>query len=117
VQKHTGAIELIINKNFFLVGQMGNAGETPFFFDMPTNTTVGTKGSKLLLLKISGHGELRITVMVLILAGMRNLIPFVVLKRKNLLTDKLPGGIGRMAERYVVQKTRCSSKEHRSAAM
>lgn len=38
--------------------------ETPFFFDVPINTMVDTKASKLVLLKIIGHGKLRITVIV-----------------------------------------------------
>jgi hypothetical protein len=72
---------------------MGNACETPFFFDMPTNTLVGTKGSKLVLLKVTGHGKLRITVIVSILADVRNLAPFVYLMKRNILKNKLRGGI------------------------
>jgi hypothetical protein len=55
---------------------MGNACETPFFFDMPTNTTVGTN-------KITGLGKLRITVIVSIRADLRNETPFFVLKKYN----------------------------------
>jgi transposase-like protein len=36
-------------KHDYLLGQMGNADETPVFFDMPANTTVDTKGSKSVL--------------------------------------------------------------------
>jgi hypothetical protein len=67
--------------------------ETPFFFDVPVNTMVGTKASKLVLLKITRHGKLRITVIVSILADLRNLTPFVILKKHNILKDKLHGGI------------------------
>jgi hypothetical protein len=38
-------------KHDYLLGQMGNADETPVFFDLPTNTTVDTKGSKSVLVK------------------------------------------------------------------
>jgi hypothetical protein len=72
---------------------MCNVCETPFFFDVPINTMVGTKGSKLVLLKIKGLGKLRITVIVSILANLRNLTPFVVPKKHNILKDKLRGGI------------------------
>jgi hypothetical protein len=34
---------------------MGNADETPVFFDTPANTTVDTKGSKSVLIKTTGH--------------------------------------------------------------
>ena len=54
---------------------------------------VRTKGSKLVILKITGHGKLRITVIVSIQADLRNLTPFVVLKKHNILKDKLHGGI------------------------
>lgn len=72
---------------------MGNACETPFFFDMPTNTMVGTKGSKLVFLKTTGLGKLRIAVIVSILADFGNLTAFVVLKKQNILKDKLLVGI------------------------
>jgi len=72
---------------------MGNACETPFFFDVPINTTVGAKGSKLVFLKITWHEKLRITVIVSILADLRNRTPFVVPKKHNILKDKLHGGI------------------------
>jgi hypothetical protein len=49
-------------KHDYLLGQMGNAEETPVFFDMPANTTVDTKGSKSVLVKTTGHEKLRITV-------------------------------------------------------
>jgi hypothetical protein len=37
----------LCQKHDYLSGQMGNADETPVFFDMPANTTVDTKGSKI----------------------------------------------------------------------
>jgi hypothetical protein len=46
---------------------MGNTDETPVFFDMPANATVDTKGSKLVLVKTTGHEKLRITVMLSVL--------------------------------------------------
>jgi hypothetical protein len=49
---------------------------------------------KLVFLKIAGHGELRITMVVSVLTDMRIQTPFIVLKRKNLRTGKLPGRIG-----------------------
>ena len=72
---------------------MGNACETPFFFNVPTNTMVGTQGSKLVFLKITGLGKLRITMIVSILADLGNVTPFVVLKKQNILKDKLLVGI------------------------
>jgi hypothetical protein len=65
----------------------------PVFFDMPANTTVDTKGSKSVLVKTTGHEQLRITVMLSVLADGRKLTPFVILKRKNLPKEKLSTGI------------------------
>jgi hypothetical protein len=48
-------------KHDYLLGQMGNAGETPVFFDTPTNTTVDTKSSKSIHVKTTGHEKLSIT--------------------------------------------------------
>jgi hypothetical protein len=88
---------------------MGNADETPIFFNMPANTTVDTKGSKSVLDKTKGHEKLRITVMLSVLADGRKLTPFVILNRKNLSKEKLSAGIifkcnekGRMAEELMV---------------
>jgi hypothetical protein len=72
---------------------MGNADETPVFFDMLANTTVDIKGSKSVLVKTTGHEKLRITVMLSVLADGRKLTPFVILKTKNLPKEKLPTGI------------------------
>jgi hypothetical protein len=71
-------------KHDYLLGQMGNADETPVFFDMPANTTVDTKSSKSLFVKTTGYEKLRITVILSVLAYGRKLTPFVILKRKNL---------------------------------
>jgi hypothetical protein len=72
---------------------MGNADETPVFFDMPANTTVDAKGSKSVLVKTTGHEKLIVTVMFSVLADGRKLTPFVILRRKNLPKEKLPTGI------------------------
>jgi hypothetical protein len=42
-------------KHDYLLGQMGNADETPVFFYMTANTTVDTKRSKSVLVKTTGH--------------------------------------------------------------
>jgi hypothetical protein len=97
-------------KHDYLLGQMGNADETPMFFDMPANTTVDTKGSKSVLVKTTGHEKLRITVMLSVLADGRKLTPFVILRRKNLPKEKLPTRIifkcyekGRFTEELMVE--------------
>jgi hypothetical protein len=60
---------------------------------MPSNTTVDKKGSKSVHVKTTGHEELRITTMLLVVADGRKLTPFVILKRKNLLKKKPPPGL------------------------
>jgi hypothetical protein len=72
---------------------MGNTDETPIFFYMPANTAVGTKGSKSVLVKTTGHEKLKITVMLSVLAVGRKFTPLIIPKRKNLPKEKLPTGI------------------------
>jgi hypothetical protein len=61
-----------------------------FSFDMPANTTVDTKGSISILAKTTGHEKQRISVVLSVLADGRELIKFVVMKRKKLSKGKLP---------------------------
>ena len=41
-------------ENNFSMGQIGNADETPIWFDMPRNYTITEKGTKEVFIKISG---------------------------------------------------------------
>jgi hypothetical protein len=50
---------------------MGNTNEVTIFFDMSANTTVDTKCSKSVLVKIAGREKLRITVRLSVLADGR----------------------------------------------
>jgi hypothetical protein len=63
------------------------------FFHIPAITTVDTKGSKLVLIKTTGYEELRIIGMLSVLADGRKLMPFVILKGKDLQKEKLSTGI------------------------
>lgn len=80
-------------KYSYLLGQMGNADQTPVYFDMPSNTTVNKKGAKSVLIKSTGNEKARITVMLSVLADGRKLPPYVVLRRKTMPKEKLPPGI------------------------
>lgn len=53
--------------------QIGNADETPVFFDMASNTTVDTKGVKSVLLRGTGNEKNRITVMLAVTAEIATL--------------------------------------------
>jgi hypothetical protein len=64
---------------------MDNTGDIPAFFDMLANTTVDKNGLKSVHVKTKGHEKVRITVMLSVLAGGRNLTPF--LKIKNFQKD------------------------------
>jgi hypothetical protein len=100
----------LCQKHDYLLGQIGNADEIPVFFDMPANTTVDTKFSKSVLVKTTGHEKLRITMMLSVLADGRKLIPFVILKRKNLPKEEVLTEIifkcnekGWMTEEFMVE--------------
>lgn len=65
------------------MGQIGNADETPVWFDMPRNYTIAEKGTKEVPIKTSGYEKQRVTVMLAITADGRKLTPFVIFKRKT----------------------------------
>jgi hypothetical protein len=67
---------------------MGNIDENPVFLHVLANTTVDTKSSKSVLVKTTGHEKLKINAMLSVLADGRNVTPFVILKRKNLVKKK-----------------------------
>lgn len=77
----------------YLLSQVGNADETPVYFDMPSNTTVSDKGAKSVVCRTTGNEKLRVTVMLSVLADGTKLRPFVILRRKNLPKEKLPSGV------------------------
>jgi hypothetical protein len=51
-------------KHSYLLSQIGNADETPVYFDMPPNYTVDDTGAKSVAVKISGHENLCVSVML-----------------------------------------------------
>lgn len=77
----------------YVFGAIGNADETPVFFDMPSNTTVNIKGAKTISLRTTGAEKQRVTVMLCVLADGTKLPPFVILKRKLLPKENLPAGL------------------------
>ena len=81
--------------------QIGNADEMPVFFDMPSNTTVDTKGVKSILLRGTGNEKNRITVMLAVTADGEKLLPYVILKRKTIPKESFPKGIVILAKKRV----------------
>lgn len=78
----------------FLLGQIGNADETPIFFDMPSNHTITKKGDRQVTIRTTGNEKSRITVMLACTADGRKLPPYVVLKRKTLPKNEIfPRGV------------------------
>ena len=72
---------------------MGNADQTPVYFDMPSNVTVNMKGAKSVLVKSTGNEKSCITVMLTVTADGQKLTPYVILKRKTMPKETLPPGI------------------------
>jgi hypothetical protein len=71
-------------KNSYSLSQIGNADQTPVFFDMPLDVTVESKGQKSIPILTSGNEKQRCTVMLTVLADGKKLPPFIVFKRKTL---------------------------------
>jgi hypothetical protein len=80
-------------KHNHLLSQIGNADETPVYFDTPPSYTVDDTGAKSVAVKTSGREKMRVIVMLAVLAGGSKLPPYVILNRKNMPKEQLPRGI------------------------
>lgn len=65
-------------------GQIGNADETPVYFDMPRACTVNEVGAREVKVRTTGYEKQRVTVMLCITADGCKLPPYIILKRKNM---------------------------------
>lgn len=74
----------------YVMGEIGNADETPVWFDMPSNATVAEKGAKQVKLLTTGNEHSRFTVMLACTADGRKLPPFIIFKRKTLPKEDFP---------------------------
>lgn len=73
------------------LGQIGNADETPVYFDMPRNNTVNEVGAREVKVLTSGYEKMRITVMLCITADGEKLPPYLILNRKTIpKNEKFP---------------------------
>jgi len=75
------------------LSQIGNADQTPLTFDLPSATTVCTKGSKKVTIKTTGNEKNRFTVMLACLADGSKLPPYIIFKRKTMPKEKFPAGV------------------------
>lgn len=75
------------------LSQIGNADQTPVWFDAPENCTVDVKGAKSVSVRTTGAERQRCTVMLCVTADGRKLPPYVVFKRKTMPKEKFPQGI------------------------
>ncbi len=80
-------------KHEYPLDQMGNADQTPVFFDMPTSVTVHKRGDKSVIVQSTGNEKRRVTVMLSCLTDGTKLPLYVILKRKTLPNDPMPAGI------------------------
>lgn len=71
----------------YLIGQIGNADQTPVYFDMTSNTTVNVKGAREVKLLSTGNENLRFTVMLSCLVDGTKLRPYLVFKRKTIPSE------------------------------
>ncbi|KAL1472806.1 hypothetical protein MTO96_039090 [Rhipicephalus appendiculatus] len=72
---------------------IGNADQTPVYFDMASNTTVSVKGERDVNLLTTGNEKLRFTVMLSCLADGTKLRPYIVFKRKTMPKEVLLKGV------------------------
>ncbi|KAM7311305.1 Pogo transposable element with KRAB domain [Ixodes scapularis] len=75
-------------KNGFMLDQIGNADQTPVWFDMPSRRTVSEKGERQVRLLTTGNEHNRFTAMLCCTADGHKLPPFLVFKRKTMPTNQ-----------------------------
>ena len=70
-------------KHEYPLDQMGNADQTPVFFDMPTSVTVHKRGDKSVIVKSTGNEKSRVTIMLTCLANATKLPPLCDFKTED----------------------------------
>lgn len=77
----------------YCLGQIGNADQTPIYFDMPLTRTVEAVGAKQVKVRTTGNEKQRVTVMLACTADGRRLPPYIIFSRKTLpKTEVFPRG-------------------------
>ncbi|KAM7315654.1 hypothetical protein ISCGN_005437 [Ixodes scapularis] len=69
-------------RNSFMLGQIGNADQTPVWFDMPSRKTIAEKGCLQVNLLNTGNEHNRFTAMLCCTADGHKLPPYLVFKQK-----------------------------------
>ncbi|KAG7166740.1 Pogo transposable element-like 1 [Homarus americanus] len=87
-------IQIRRNHNFPLTC-IGNMDGTPMNFDMISNRTVEAKGSKIILVKTTGHEKARFTVVLSCMTDGTKLKSMIIFKRKTMPKVKFPAGVYR----------------------
>ncbi|KAG7165833.1 Pogo transposable element-like 4 [Homarus americanus] len=82
-------IQIQRNHNFPLTC-IGNMDKTSMNFDMISNRTVETKGSKTILVKTTGHEKAHFTAVLSCMADGTKLKPMIIFKRKTMPKVKFP---------------------------
>lgn len=81
------------HKNKYILSQIGNADQTPVWFDSPESCTIDIKGKKSVTVRTTGAERQRCTVMLCITADGRKLPPYVIFKRKTVPKELFPRGL------------------------
>lgn len=101
--------EWLRTKHSFLLGQIGNADQTPLWFDMPSKRTVSRKWESKVRLLTSGNTQSRFMVMLCCTEDGHKLPPFLLFKRKTMPTREnfLPKVVVRVNEKgFLMTKLR-----------
>ena len=67
--------------------------EVPLTFDVPSNRTVTTRGSKMVLIKTIGLEKTHYTAILACCADGTKLLPILIFKRKTQPKDTIPRGV------------------------
>jgi len=69
---------------------IGNMDETPMAFNLPSNTTVEQRGTKIVSILSTGHEHANFTVVLACMADGTKLPPVIIFKLVNVLREEFP---------------------------
>jgi hypothetical protein len=75
------------------LGCIGNADQTPVFFDKAESTTINSAGKRTMQIRITGSEKQHRTVMQATTVDGQKLLPYVIFKWKMMAKKKHPQGI------------------------
>lgn len=79
--------------NSYILSQIGNADEMPLYFDVLSYYAVDDFRAQSVMIETMGDEWMWVTIMLVVLADVNKLPPYMILNRKTVPKDRLSRGI------------------------